>query len=211
MNSWTISRRLRPSVLVMLALVLAVSAWAQEVEQKLVPSDGAPGDAFGGAVSLQGDRALVGAHHSDPLANLSGSAYIYERQEDGSWLEVAKLTASDGDEGDSFGRSVSLSEDRTLIGSYHDAPVSTGASYVYERQGNGTWLEVAKLVASDGGPGDFYGRSGSLEGGRAIVGAPGTWRSLPGDDRTIPAAYVYERQGNGSWLEVAKLAASDAT
>lgn len=138
MNGWTISRCLRLSLLATMVLVFAVSAWAQEVEQKLVPSDGAPGDAFGGAVSLQGDRALVGAHHSDPLANLSGSAYIYERQEDGSWLEVAKLTASDGDEGDSFGRSVSLTDTLALIGAYHDGQASVGAAYIFNRQGDGS-------------------------------------------------------------------------
>lgn len=38
----------------------------------------------------------------------SGSAYIFERNADG-WVQRAKLTADDGEAGDGFGRSVSIS------------------------------------------------------------------------------------------------------
>ena len=59
---------------------------------------------------------------------------MFERQGDGSWLEVAKLTASDGAADDLFGDSVSLSGDRALVGAYldDDLGTSSGSAYVYE-------------------------------------------------------------------------------
>ena len=101
---------------VVLALALAGPSWAQVIEHKLTASDGALGDRFGNSVSLSGDRAIVGAFYDNDLGFDSGSAYVYERQGDGSWLEVAKLTASDGTNGDFFGWSVSLSGERALVG-----------------------------------------------------------------------------------------------
>jgi hypothetical protein len=96
---------------------------------KLNASDGAADDRFGGSVSLSGTRALVGAEFDDDLGDLSGSAYVFERQGDGSWLEVHKLTASDGAAGDKFG-TASLSGDRALVGArVHD---DMGSAYVYD-------------------------------------------------------------------------------
>ena len=82
-------------------------------------------------MSLSGDRALVGAIGDD---SGTGSAYVYERQGDGSWLEVFELTASDAALGDFFGFSVSLSGDRALVGAYldDDMGTSSGSAYVYD-------------------------------------------------------------------------------
>ena len=192
---------------VVLALALAGPSWAQVIEHKLTASDGALGDRFGNSVSLSGDRAIVGAFYDNDLGFDSGSAYVYERQGDDSWLEVDKLTASDGTVGDHFGTSVSLSGDRALVGAdQDDDPLPNGGSaYVFERQGNGSWLEVAELTASDRAAFDFFGFSVSLSGDRALVGADGNDHL----GSTSGSAYVFERQGDGSWLEVAKLNASD--
>jgi len=101
-------------------LFLQFSTLAQINEFKLLPSDGAEGDIFGNSVSISGDYAIVGAHHSDEVnGNNSGSAYIFKR--DGSnWIEEQKLLASDGAEGDRFGISVSISGDYAIIGAPSD-------------------------------------------------------------------------------------------
>jgi len=174
---------------------------------KLTASDRAQGDNFGRSVSLSGDRALVGAHGDDDQGDFSGSAYVFERQGDGSWLEVAKLTASDGAAGDVFGNAVSLSDDRALVGAFEDDDIGdrSGSAYVFEQQGDGSWLEVDKLIASDGAAIDRFGISVSLSGDYALVGA--YWDD--GLGQQSGSAYVFERQGDGSWLEVRKLNASD--
>ena len=47
----------------------------------------------------------------------SGSAYVFERQADGSWPQTAKLFASDGDSLDSFGYATAISGDVVAAGS----------------------------------------------------------------------------------------------
>ncbi len=56
---------------------------------------------------------------------------------------------------------------RRLVG----APGVLGSAYVFTPQGS-TWTEQAKLTASDGTAGDFFGRSVAVHGGTAVVGAP---------------------------------------
>jgi hypothetical protein len=111
-------------------------AWSQQ--QKLTPSDGAPGDAFGGSVGLSDDGtiALIGASE-DVRANSdddTGSAYVFSRSE-GAWSQQQKLTAADGESRDDFGDSVGLSDDGTtaLIGAPGNDGTrpNTGSAYVF--------------------------------------------------------------------------------
>ena len=192
------------------ALLLAapLPARAQSVPiQKLLADDGAGNDQFGESVSIDGDRALLGAPRDDDNGDRSGSAYVFERQPDGSWTQVAKLTADDGAADDRFGQSVSLDGDRALVGASGDDDNggSSGSAYVFERSG-GTWTQVAKLTADDGDALDRFGLSVSLSGDRALVGAFGD------DDNggSSGSAYVFEQSGD-SWTQKAKLTAADRT
>ena len=177
--------------------------WEQEAE--LLPSDGDEYDIFGGSASVSGDVIVVGAPFDDDAGAYSGSAYVY-RYEGGAWVEEAKLTASDAAADDSFGWSVSASSDVVVVGAPYndDAGAYSGSAYVYRYDGN-TWIEEAKLTASDAAQGDFFGGSVSVSGEAVVVGASydsdaGTWSG---------SAYVYRDDG-GAWIEEAKLTASDA-
>lgn len=73
---------------------------------KLTASDGAAGDRFGDGISISGDTAVVGAWADDVGANNNqGSAYVFVRS-GATWIQQAKLTASDGAADDTFGYSV---------------------------------------------------------------------------------------------------------
>jgi len=85
------------------------------------------GDNFGNAVSLQGDRALIGAYGDN---SNQGAAYIFELN-NGMWSLEATLLAGDGLAGDQFGYSVSLSNDRAIIGANQDDS-GEGAVYVFD-------------------------------------------------------------------------------
>ena len=89
-----------------------------------------------------------------------------------SETEIQKLLAGDGTAKDYFGRSVSISGDQAIVGAHGDGDNGSlsGSAYVFERIG-GVWTEVAKLIASDGARDDDFGRSVSLSGDQAIVGA----------------------------------------
>ena len=101
-----------------------------------------------------------------------GAFFLFFKLFGATWLEQAKLTASDAAAEDWFGFSVSVSGDRVLVGAHHhdDAGSDSGSAYVFELVA-GVWAQVAKLTASDAAVNDFFGNSVSLSGDRAIVGA----------------------------------------
>ncbi len=173
-------------------------------EATLLASDGAAGDGFGLSVAVSGDRVVVGARLDDDNGTDSGSAYVFERAPDGSWLEAAKLSASDGAAGDDFGRSVAVSGDRVVVGAHEDDDngSGSGSAYVFERAPDGSWFEAAKLTASDGAADDDFGWSVAIDGERAVVTA-----DHQGD--LSPSVYVFERSPDGSWLEAANLVVRD--
>jgi hypothetical protein len=185
----------------------AGGSWLQVA--KLSASDAAPFESFGSTVSLSGDRALVGRRYAAGPSD-GGSAYVYERQPDGTWIETTRLVASDGAPGEPFGSSVSLLGARALIGKPWDSGAGgLGAAYVFERQAGGSWTEVAKLWAGGITGPDGFGASVAQSGTRALVGAPSAWAS--GFTYTTGAAFVFERQSDGSWLRTVELAGSAAT
>ncbi len=168
-------------------------AWGQVV--KLVAADGAADNYFGVSVSVSGDTALVGAEWADVGGIAQGAAYVFHRNQGGAdaWSQVAKLTATDGEEGDIFGTSVSLSGDMAVVGA-RGADVGDnlrqGAAYVfYRNQGaRDAWGQVAKLTAADGVGFDRFGVSASVSGDTAVVGA---WHAEVGGNTWQGAAYVY--------------------
>jgi formylglycine-generating enzyme required for sulfatase activity len=181
------------------------TTWAQQV--KLTASDGAPGDQFGGSVSVSGDYALVGALAETVSANAGqGSAYVFVRS--GTiWAQQQKLTASDGASGDQFGGSVSVSGDTALVGANHDAVganAGQGSAYVFVRTGT-TWTQQGKLVASDGTANDQLGTSVSVSGDTALVGAN---NDTVGANAAQGSAYTFVRSGT-AWAQQKKLTASD--
>ena len=181
-----------------------VTGWVEEI--KLSASDAGPNRQFGYSVSLNGDRAIVGARLDNGNAALSGSAYIFRRDVTG-WVEEAKLTASDGASVDRFGESVSLSGDRAIVGANiddNDNGADAGGAYIFKRTGT-VWAEEAKLTASDEAEDDQFGVSVSLSGDRAVVGAIEDDNDNGAD---AGAAYIFKRTGT-VWVEEIKLTASD--
>lgn len=86
-------------------------------EAKLLASNPVgPFPQMGSSVSMSGDglTALAGAIHDDESGNQAGSAHLF-RINRKSWQEIQKFTASDTRAGDSFGSSVSLSDDTAVI------------------------------------------------------------------------------------------------
>ncbi len=138
--------------------------------KKLTASDGAVGDRFGDSVSVSCDTAVVGASSDDDNGNNSGSAYIFKRNQGGAdqWVEVKKLTASDGAAGDQFGRSVAISGDSVVVGAEGDDDNgdNSGSAYIFERNQGGAdnWGQFSKITASDGAVGDRFGGRGSAQG-----------------------------------------------
>jgi len=106
------------------------ASWVEDVQ--LVPSDGAAGDAFGSSLAVSGDMTVVAAPGDDDNGDHSGSAYLF-RFDGLDWVEEAKLLASDGAEGDSFGDCAALCGEVTLLGApgVDDNGEDSGSAYLF--------------------------------------------------------------------------------
>lgn len=185
-------------------IVFFVTPYTNGTELKILPSDGKGGDSFGRDLAISGDCVIVGAAWYHDNIPDSGAAYIFRRSGT-SWIQEAKLTASDGQIGDSFGVTVGISGDYAIIGARYDDDqgLSSGSAYVFKR-GDSAWGQVAKLTASDDAEGDQFGRSVSISGDYAIVGS-----SMDDDNgNSSGSAYIYQNVGD-TWIQAAKLTAND--
>ncbi len=157
-------------------------------QQKLTPATLEPGDFFGIGVSIFEDRAIVGALGDDDNINSAGAAYVYYF--DGTtWIEQQKLLASDGDEGDWLGYTVSITENYALLGANYDDQLgaSSGSAYIYHFDGT-SWNEQQKFLASDGGDGYIFGANIAMDNNRVLIGAPNAYSNAV----LTGAAYFYE-------------------
>ncbi len=180
-------------------------------------------DRFGRSVDLHGDTVVVGAFEEN---NARGAAYIFTKSAaTGVWDDwddkkankaTAKLTASDGGNGDRFGRAAAIDGDTIVVGARYndyDDPVNntndvrdSGAAYVFTKPDGGwaTGTETVKLLASDRAENDEFGFSVAVDGDTVVVGAHQ-------DDSRRGSVYVFTKPATG-WTNTAgtdKLTAYD--
>ncbi len=203
---WTV--RLWAATIAMAAVTTA-TAQTLVVEANLKASDAAVDDQFGIAVSLSGDRAVIGAFSDDTASGSgTGSAYVF-RLAGSEWIQEARLNAFDAAPNDNFGQSVAISADLIVIGAPEKSSPgasAAGAAYVFRREGS-SWIQEAKLVAPTPTTTDRFGQSVSISGDRIIVGAIGDDTSA---GVNTGSAFVFLRNGT-SWAQEANLIASDAS
>lgn len=183
-------------------LFASTSAFAQ-VSVKLLPSSGADFDYFGESVAIDGNYAIVGSWLDDNSNGKdAGTARIYHRV-GAAWEEQAVLLAADGEAGDQFGISVSISGDFAFVGAHRDDNENgpfAGAVYIFQRNGT-SWEQQARLIAGEGAFEDQFGAAVAAKGNRLVVGATGV-------NQNRGAAYIYHQTG-GDWLFINRVEASD--
>ena len=210
--------------------------------QKIQSSDHDDYDRFGWSVAINGNVAVVGAYAEDEdtddsnTLSKAGSAYIFERDSVGLWIQVQKIVASDRDTSDEFGWTVDISGETIIVGAHQeghdeiggDFIFKSGSVYAFDRGIDGTWFESQKIVAWDrqadsgGGDetiniwhyqdidyGDLFGCSIAISGDFMIVGAHnGDYNpdGFGGVDQA-GAAYIFHRVG-GVWEDDQKVCAT---
>ncbi|MDO8508555.1 MAG: PKD domain-containing protein [Nanoarchaeota archaeon] len=165
-------------------------------QQKIISSDTVAGDHFGTFVDINGNYLIASAQFADtPILQNAGAAYIFS-QIDGTWAQVAKLTASDGNAEHGFG-SVALGTDFAAVGAVGHAGY-TGAVYIFEKPATG-WENIASNPTIYGDvPSGYFGNV-AVHDNLLIVGA-----SKQGGG----AAYIYRRncqQTPCDWVREKKL------
>ncbi len=106
----------------------------------------------------------------------AGGGGSQETSVESTWDDIVekRIAASDPSQLDYFGRSVSISGDRAVIGARDgDGNVNdSGAAYIFSRNGT-SWSQISKLYAGDGAEDDSYGGAVSICDDWVIVGAQG--------------------------------------
>jgi hypothetical protein len=184
----------------------AAGVWSQQAQ--LLAGDGAGADAFGRAVAVSGETALVGAPLDDLVAGAdAGSAYVFLRAA-GVWTQQSKLASAVAAANDFFGTAVALSGDTALVGAPQDdvlAAVDQGTATVFTRSGV-AWTPQATLVAADGTAGDQFGIAVAVDTNTAVIGAAvDAVGALVG----AGAAYATVRTGT-TWCLQTRFTARDA-
>ena len=167
-------------------------------------------DSFGSSVAMDGNTIVIGAAGDGaPIGGVGGSAYVFRRDVLGSWNRIATLKASDAENSDGFGyRSVGISGNKVIVGAYLDDNIAheAGSAYIFQEDNSGQFNQVAKLIASDAAPMNWFGWSADIFGDTAVVG------SLQGGSYGDRSGSVYVfRQTGSSWVQQAKLISSDGT
>jgi hypothetical protein len=156
--------------------------------------------SIGQVTSVDGDRL---ATHQRPYPGSYGAVLIYERGADGSWEQVATLRPDDPEIEPDFGLALSLEGDRLAIGAQDDdgaAGINQGTVYLFERDPSGEWVQTHKLRANPPIALQRFGAAVDLDGDRLAIGAPAGQAPQNGS-----SVFVFERQANGSWSQVADL------
>ena len=193
--------------------------------QKLSAPDKFTNDFFGFSVATDGNILMVGARNQDfdennsDLKEAAGAVYFFEKDGLDTWNFAQKVVAPDRAVDDVFGESIAISGDYAII----MAPLededendentlnASGSGYVFERDMNGIWNFVQKLVISNRGDADTIGREGSvsINGNTIAIGV-----MLDDEDENnantvinAGAVYVFERDGSGVWSETQKIVA----
>ena len=126
-----------------------------------------------------------------------------------TWTQLQKIVNDDREPNDELGNAVDISGDYAIVAAMREdddangmnAASDAGSVYIYSKAG-GTWTQEAKLVAADRQSNDFFGRSVGISGDYCIIGA-----DQEGTPANAGAAYIFERNGAGTWVQVKKLEA----
>lgn len=220
--------------------VRAGTTWTQQAYVKAANTEA--NVQFGYAVALSADGNTLAASAFDEAGgsrkingpydrtrNGTGAVYVFTRAA-GKWTQQAYLKASNGENGDSMGVSVSISDDGNTIatGSLDEDCLATGvnpaqpcdsdqkddtsagAAYVFVRQGT-TWTQQAFIKASNTGKEDWFGSRLQISGdGNTLASAAqledGNAKGINGNQKdetaTEAGAVYYFRRTGTTWAQL---------
>jgi hypothetical protein len=182
---------------------LGMSGWSEITS--VTPSAAAAG-LFGEAVSLEGDRFIVGARGTDDPVGNAGAAFVFHETMSG-WVEEAYITSPNPTQVGQFGTSVDISGTRIAVGAPFEriSSVATGRAYTYTLV-SGTWTLEHSFTDTGLASNDQYGGAISLSGVNILIGARFA------DTSVSSSGAVYYHQHDGSaWNAMARLEANDAS
>ncbi|MCP4151319.1 MAG: hypothetical protein GY757_26480 [bacterium] len=188
------------------------------LNDKTIATDPSHQDMYGFSTAIYGSTTVVGAPNwSSYYWDRQGCVYVYKRSASGQVTDVQQLVAEYPDNNESFGYSVDIYDDYIAVGNLGRRIVDSESSsapegkandgeyvygnghvYIFKKDGDGQWNQVAKLLASDTGNGDYFGCSVAI--------APGTKDNAPcmyvlAGASKMRAAYLFRETENDIWVQ----------
>ncbi len=144
-------------------------------------------DSFGNAVAMSGARVAVGAAYDGAVAIEGGSVYIYDLGSGTPLVPVVRLNKPSPADFENFGRSVSISGTRIVVGAPYDDPgeAAAGSAYVFDLRSSTPAVPVATLRKPGPALNDNFGTSVVIVGNTVAIGTP------KGDSPQAVTGYVY--------------------
>lgn len=143
----------------------------------------ASNDQFGGAVSLSGNRALVGAQNDALGGSSSGAAYLFDVTS-GTLIRTLPNPGPLPNLVDNFGHSVALAGNRALVSAIGDdrGASNAGAAYLFDTD---TGAVLQTFLNPTPQSGDAFGFDVALFGNRALIS------TVSDDTAALNAGAVY--------------------
>ncbi len=171
-------------------------SWREAV--RIEAPGGAEEGTFASSLALDGSRLVVTSAGEPGGTGSKGSAWVFERQPDGSWLRTARLEPRHSPGEGVFGTSCALFGDVAVISASTYARRTPGTVHVFERGADGSWSEQRSL----GGIDDFFIPL-ALHGDRLLVGER---RGGHGEDGQVTE---FARSADGTWIETGRIVPPD--
>lgn len=155
---------------------------------------------FGSQVAIDGDTLVVGTQFDKymdrgPACQTIGHddgcdwVYVFQRTEQGRWVETAKLIPDDAQPKDTFGYAVAVDDaSGVIVVGNPGLNVQTNKVYIFERQEDETWAQTARINWTN--PNERYGAFGTS------VAVYGTTVAVPVG---FPGHTIVFEKRNGTW------------
>lgn len=164
-------------------------------ETKITSPDMVDFGNFGIGVSISGNYLVAGASGED---NGAGNAYVFERNNNGEWNFVQKISASDPQPNAYFGNSISIDGNQMVIGAYAEGSEggNIAAAYIFERNSEGEWIEIQKIPSPVSDENTFFGWMCKIDGNYMAITAPHVYGFEAGQ------VFIYQKTSEGLWEEI---------
>ena len=184
-------------------------------EQKITAPIRSANYIFSEDVEIHGGRAYA----STEVDNSShGAIFMYEMDSTtGNWTMAQKIQSPESGTSEGFGYDFDVDGNYMVVGARLNSTDAitanykskAGALFVYKKNNNNRWLYDQKIVTSDRAIDDYFGMFVAIHNGRIAAGAPGHDYDTNSTSylSNAGAAYVFELNSSGQFVEVQKIAA----
>ena len=149
-------------------------------------------DNFGYSVAISGNLAIVGVQNEDSFgSSAAGKAYIFNVTTGALVRTLNNPNAYGGPTGDRFGRSVAISGNYAIVGTYGEDDAggnSSGKAYIFNVNSVFPLHTLDNPNAYGGSGSDYFGEDVAISGNYAIVGA---WLEDDAGGNSSGKAYIF--------------------